>query len=371
MRSGSFLLGVYDLLLKYHGNYYHDNRTKARKGDCIERDGRLYLSLRTKRQILLNNIYGVDIDAQAVEVCQLSLYLKLLQDETEASARQTQMDFFHEAKMKKLLPDLSMNILCGNSLVGRDILTAQLFPRDEELKLNSMNFEDAFPEVMKRGGFDALVGNPPYVRIQTMRESSPASVNYLARHYRSAAKGNYDIYVAFIEAGLTRLNNGGKLGFIVPHKCFNAKYGKALRSVIADGQHLAHVVPFGDQQVFEGATTYTCLLFLDKSAAPECRILRVGDLNKWRVHMTHNAVSTTQGAIPAEKITGAQWNFVVGKGATLFERLASMPAKLRDVATGVLLAFRQARIPFFYSRSSKRAEKVQLPLSLLNLARRS
>ncbi len=66
--SGSFLLGVYDLLLRYHGNYYNDNPSKARKGDCVERDGKLYLSLRKKREILLNNIYGVDIDAQAVEV---------------------------------------------------------------------------------------------------------------------------------------------------------------------------------------------------------------------------------------------------------------------------------------------------------------
>ena len=64
--------------------------------------------------------------------------------------------------MKKLLPDLSKNIVCGNSLIGRDILEGQLFASDEERKLNPMNFEDAFPEVMKRGGFDAIVGNPPY-----------------------------------------------------------------------------------------------------------------------------------------------------------------------------------------------------------------
>ena len=87
--SGSFLLGVYDLLLRHHGNYYNSlpkaDRTRAvKQGDCIDREGKLYLSLRTKREILLNNIYGVDIDAQAVEVAQLSLYLKLLEEETTA-----------------------------------------------------------------------------------------------------------------------------------------------------------------------------------------------------------------------------------------------------------------------------------------------
>jgi type I restriction-modification system DNA methylase subunit len=75
--SGSFLLGAFDLLLDYHDRYYNANPGKARKRDCISRDGKLYLSLRKKREILLNNIYGVDIDAQAVEVCQLSLYLNL------------------------------------------------------------------------------------------------------------------------------------------------------------------------------------------------------------------------------------------------------------------------------------------------------
>ena len=91
--SGSFLLGVFDLLLNYHGQYYNDNPTKARKGDCITQDGKLYLSLRKKRDILLNNIYGADIDAQAVEVCQLSLYLRLLKEETTGSAHQYQLEF--------------------------------------------------------------------------------------------------------------------------------------------------------------------------------------------------------------------------------------------------------------------------------------
>src|SRR5207245_1463115 len=109
--------------LTYHGNYYNANPKKARKGDCIERDGKLYLSLRKKREILLNSIYGVDIDAQAVEVCQLSLYLKLLKDETTVSAHQYLLDFEKQA----LLPSLANNIVCGNSLIGRDIVEGQLF----------------------------------------------------------------------------------------------------------------------------------------------------------------------------------------------------------------------------------------------------
>ncbi len=146
--SGSFLLGVYDELLRRHTSYYNRNkrtRAEALRAGCIEReDGSLALSLVNKREILLNNIFGVDIDAQAVEVAQLSLFLKLLEDETPATARQ-QMTLKHA-----LLPNLNDNIKCGNSLVGYDILDGHLFEPTEERRLNPMDFAQAFPKVMRR-----------------------------------------------------------------------------------------------------------------------------------------------------------------------------------------------------------------------------
>jgi type I restriction-modification system DNA methylase subunit len=325
--SGSFLLGVFDLLLNYHGHYYNDNPGKARKGDCVKRDGKLYLSLRKKREILLNNIYGVDIDAQAVEVCQLSLYLKLLEEETEASTHQYLLDFEHIARLKKLLPDLSKNIVCGNSLIGTDILDGQLFATDKEKKLNAMNFEDAFPEVMKRGGFDAIVGNPPYVRIQTMQETSPVSVEYLARHFRAATKGNYDIYVVFAERALSLLNTQGKLGYILPHKFFNSQYGAPLRQVLSQSQYVSHVVHFGAQQVFAGATTYTCLLFLDKAGCAKCWYVKATDLNEWQ-----KGNGAEEGNIPSDRFKDKAWSFTVGRHSWLCERFHNMPVKLGDVA---------------------------------------
>ena len=220
--SGSFLLGVFDLLLTYHGRYYNENPGKDRKGDCINRAGKLYLSLRKKREILLNNIYGVDIDAQAVEVCQLSLYLKLLQEETEASTHQYLLDFAHTARMRKLLPDLSKNIVCGNSLIGSDILDGQLFPTEEELRLNPMEFGDAFPQVMQRGGFDAIVGNPPYDVMEKDRSESSwphtALTEYVRiKHaYRAALGGKLNLFRFFIVQSLALLRDSGRLGMIVP-----------------------------------------------------------------------------------------------------------------------------------------------------------
>lgn len=175
--SGSFLLGVYDCLLDYHEHWYNEHRDEAKKvlhqpasggarkgkgkkeehGDVIEIDSSFHLTLRKRTEILLNNIYGVDIDHQAVEVAQLSLYLKLLEKETAASRSEFQLEF-HET----LLPSLTKNIVCGNSLIGTDISSTELFEPIEERKLNPMDYEQRFPEIMKRGGFDAIVGNPPY-----------------------------------------------------------------------------------------------------------------------------------------------------------------------------------------------------------------
>ncbi|HEX9918281.1 MAG TPA: DNA methyltransferase, partial [Pyrinomonadaceae bacterium] len=195
--SGSFLLGVFDELLRHHTAYFNRNKTtraEGRRAGCVESaDGTLRLSLRQKKAILTANIYGVDLDAQAVEVAQLSLFLRLLEDETTASARGHQLEF-----RETMLPDLRNNIKHGNSLIGWDI-GGGLFGDEEERKLYPMDFEQAFPEVMQRGGFDAIVGNPPYIRIQTLQETTPHSVDYFKRKYVAASKGNYDIYVVFIE----------------------------------------------------------------------------------------------------------------------------------------------------------------------------
>jgi hypothetical protein len=324
--SGSFLLGVYDLLLRYLTHWYNRskaNREKGRRAGCIEdEDGRLRLSLRQKSGVLLDNIYGVDVDPQAVEVAQLSLYLKLLEDETPASARNYQQSF-----KAALLPSLSQNIVCGNSLIGHDVIGGNLFGREEERKLSPMSFEDAFPDVMRSGGFDAIVSNPPYVRIQTMQETSPLAVDYYRRRYKTASKGNYDIYVIFVERALGLLNSGGQLGYILPHKFFNAKYGESLRRLLANGKHLSQVVHFGDQQVFEGATTYTCLLFLNKAATKEFHFTAASSLSAWR---TGSASRT--GVIPASKVTPGEWNFNIGEGAAVFEKLSQMPIRLGNVA---------------------------------------
>lgn len=328
--SGSFLLSIYDYLLQYEGLYYNANPEKVRPGDCITREGKLYLSLHRKREILLKNIFGVDVDPQAVEVAQLSLCLRLLKDETPYTARQYQLEFLQGARVQRILPDLSRNVVSGNSVVEPDILQQTLFTGDAERRLNPISLIEVFPTVLKgkTGGFDAIVGNPPYIRIQTLQETTPQAIEYLSRKYLSARKGSYDLYVVFVERALSLLKSpSGRMGYILPHKFFNSQYGESLRALLAAGAHVQCVVHFGHNQVFEGATTYTCLLFLAKGRAETFEFNRVDDLLQWQA----SGAAATR-VLPAKTLGPGEWNIAVGRDAELFERLNGLQTKLGDVA---------------------------------------
>ena len=359
-----------DLLLKYHGHYYNQNPDKARKGDCIEHDGKLYLSLHKKREILLNNIYGVDIDAQAVEVCQLSLYLKLLQEETTASAHQYLLEFAHAAQMKKLLPDLSKNIVCGNSLIGTDILDGQLFASEEERKLNPMDFEDAFPNIFKRrsgmvrekpdeysvaqsigreggrriyptvpenwGGFDAIVGNPPYIRMEEFK----AIKDYLKAHYVMHDERS-DFYAYFIEREHNLLNARGRFGMIVSNKFLRANYGKKLRGFLAQRTKVERIVDFAGLPVFKGATVRTIILLtsLDTQAqnatqySPPLNIRKFADLESGLLSVGEAIADITYEVSPTA-LTQPVWSFAKADVDDLIGKLKSRCQQLADYCDG-------------------------------------
>jgi hypothetical protein len=331
--SGSFLIGAYQYLLDWQRDrYIEDSPEKWAKGRnaalCQVLRGEWRLTTAERKRILLNNIYGVDIDPQAVEVTKLSLLLKVLEGENEQTLA-NQMRLFHE----RALPDLGSNIKCGNSLIGSDFYDNQqlsFFDDEERYRINVFDWEKEFPEIFKEGGFDAVIGNPPYVRIQALKEWAPLEVEFYKTCYTSASKGNYDIYVIFVEKGLSLLNIKGRLGFILPHKFFNAQYGEPLRSLLSNGNHISDIIHFGDRQVFAGATTYTCLLFLDKAGTKSVQFKKVEDLDLWRSNG-----KGTEGKIPSSTITSSEWNFTVGRGAALLEKLKQMPVKLEHVTSRI------------------------------------
>ncbi|MFQ3597814.1 MAG: N-6 DNA methylase [Chloroherpetonaceae bacterium] len=251
--SGSFLIEVYEQLLDYHKRYYLQHPDRVKKGDTEIRNGETQLSLKKRREILLNNIYGCDIDYQATEVTQLSLYLKLLEDATTGDAHQFSL------LKEKILPDLKHNIICGNSLIGTDILDGSLFEPDEERKLNPMNFEDAFPTVMKRGGFDAIVGNPPWVDIKGMPS---VQVDYFFKQY-SSTENRMNIYATFIEKAFRVLRKGEKedntyFAYITPNSYLTQSSYRKLRELILKNYKIGKLVRLPDN-VFKGVKAETLI----------------------------------------------------------------------------------------------------------------
>ena len=326
--SGSFLTGAYQYLLDWHLNYYREHPTSYRN-NRRETPAGVILTTAEKRRILLNNIFGVDLDQNAVEVSKLSLLLKMLENEDESAATGRQTIMF--AAGGRILPDLSDNIKWGNSLIGSDFYSGKqmdLFDDEQVLKVKPFDWDSkttGFGDIMANGGFDAVIGNPPYIRIQTMKETAPETVPFYKRNYVSASKGNYDIYVVFVERGLQLLNSEGLLGFILPHKFFNAKYGQPLRGLLANGKHLKKIVHFGAEQVF-AATTYTCLLFLKQSGQSELEFIKAHDLDAWITSET-----SVSGTVSDVRVSSDEWNFVVGNGSNLFYRFADLYPKLGDL----------------------------------------
>ncbi|MDD5143643.1 N-6 DNA methylase [Methanoregula sp.] len=357
--SGSFLIGAYQFLLDWHRDWYIANlvpvfidkksvtdpavlallpeptpRGKKKltqvelpvykagtTGDATRSRSDWRLTTAEKKRILLNTIYGVDIDQAAVEVTKLSLLLKVLEEENEENIDK-QLKLFAE----RALPSLHENIKCGNSLIGTDIITPEM-PAEEVKRINPFDWDREFADVMKAGGFDAVIGNPPYIRIQMLKEWAPTEVEFYKKKFLTAGKGNYDIYVVFVEKGRSLLTKNGLLGYILPHKFFTAQYGEALRTLISKDNSLKEIVHFGHQQIFTGATTYTCLLFLKNCQNTAFHFVKVDDIETWK-----NTGSAVDGNLPSDKVGAADWNLVVGSGNSLFEKLKEMDFIFKRIA---------------------------------------
>jgi predicted type IV restriction endonuclease len=226
--SGSFLIGAYQYLLDWHRDrYVEDGAEKHQKVLYQGPGGEWRLTIEEKKRILTNNIYGVDIDPQAVEVTKLSLLLKVLEGETDETL-ESQLRLFAE----RALPDLDDNIKCGNSLIGPDFYEDDqmaLLDEEEHYRINVFDWKSAFPKVFSGDdpGFDTVIGNPPYLRIQGLQEYYGPQIGYFLRHYQSAVK-RFDLYLLFAERGFDLLAKNGRLGFICPHKFVNSDFGSGL-----------------------------------------------------------------------------------------------------------------------------------------------
>jgi len=222
--SGSFLIGAYQYLLDWHRNRYLEDGADDKWPKQLYQGpgGEWRLTIDEKKRILLNNIYGVDIDPQAVEVTKLSLLLKVLEGETDQTL-ESQLRLFQE----RALPDLDNNIKCGNSLIGYDFYDtdqASFLDNEEMERVNIFDWKYSFPQAFsgEKPGFDGVIGNPPYDVMEKERGAASWPHSALTAYvrmrpeYRGALGGKLNLFRFFVTRSLALLREGGRFGMILP-----------------------------------------------------------------------------------------------------------------------------------------------------------
>ena len=189
-----------------------------------------------ENSILENNLYGVDINEESVEIARLALWLRT-------------------AKPHRKLNSLNNNIKCGNSLISDPAIAGD----------KAFNWQAEFPQVFAKGGFDIVIGNPPYVNAIELKKSySDVEYDYLKQNY-STAKGTVDLYIYFFERGLNITKPNGFLAYITPNRYLSASYGKALRDLILEKYSFCQLIDYSDKKVFEDASTYPVITILQNN----------------------------------------------------------------------------------------------------------
>lgn len=314
--SGSFLIAIYDLLLRYHRDWYNKHPKKADKEGCVERDdGHWHLSLRQKREILLNNIYGVDIDHQAFEVAQLSLYLKLLEEETTASAKQYQFEF-----TETLLPSMDNNIKQGNSLIASDF---SMIPEDL-VRVRAFDWQIQFPAIMKEGGFDSIVGNPPWGAL-----FDEPQLAYLREKHHEIIVRMIDSFMYFVHESIELLRENGAFGMILPDVLLYQTDSRKLREFLADKTSLTFICNMGD--VFKHVTRPSCITMSIKKTIPNHNVL-VADFSSFSKEQKPDRLieSSSYTKLPQSeliKIPGCLFTTTVAANFMLWERVNRCPSK--------------------------------------------
>lgn len=316
--SGVFLIESFDLLLNKYLEFY----IKEKKFNHLRKDdsGDYFLTLNARKEILLNNIFGIDIDEHAVEVAKFSLLLKVIEDVPSAELDVALLN------KEKVLPSLSSNIICGNSLIGDsyfEFRKTNSIASSELASIKPLNIKEKFKNVFdNNNGFGIVLGNPPYIKIQKMVEYSPLEVDYYKSNYCNfiSSKGNnFDKYMLFVERALEIVNEEGIIGFILPNKFITTKAGKPLRKLLSHNKYLMKLVHFGENQIFAGkATTYTALLFLNKKGQDPFSYNKVEDLKKWK-----NLEEVKYRDISLETLGDESWSFLNEEEKELFGNLGN------------------------------------------------
>ena len=322
--SGSFLISAFQYLLEWHRDRYIEEGPERHRRELVQvSKGTWVLGIEEKKRILMNNIFGVDIDEQAVEVTKLSLLLKVLEGES-AQTLGSQLALFHQ----RVLPNLASNIRCGNSLVGTDWYGGEAthIDTDTEIQINPFDWKTEFG-----GPFDAVVGNPPYVSLQSGFISGDLQ-KYLADKYKAYDRIT-DYFALFVERAQSLLKRSGMFGMILPSTLLGNVSFANLRKLLLDGSAILEIVQLGDG-VFRDAVVPTCIV-----------VTRKGSPSGNKIEVVNNVVSLERREFDRTKVPQGNFkrerNFAFNISAT--PAMDSVIAKMNASSTplGTLLNIKE------------------------------
>ncbi|HOR83018.1 MAG TPA: TaqI-like C-terminal specificity domain-containing protein [Bacteroidales bacterium] len=251
--SGSFLIGAYGYLLDYHQKWYTENqKDKMYQADWYKtKDGEIKVCLEKRGDILINNIFGVDIDKEATEVSIMSLYLKMLDGGFDKGEKDL---FFVKGS---ILPDMLKNIRCGNSLITTDYFSDKLDFNVQEMKeIKPFDWNKMYEDVFTKNGFDCVIGNPPYGA-----DLLPITRDYLRNKYPSYDK-DLNSFVLFVEMSLKILKKGGMFSFIIPKNIIKTDDYENIRKNILKNYNINYI--YDCKNCFEKVTTEMIILVCSK-----------------------------------------------------------------------------------------------------------
>ena len=319
--SGAFLITALRYLLD-EWNAVQELRKQVSK-DYKTRDGENDALI---RDILRDNLYGVDINPASVEITKLALWL-------------------HTARGDKPLSSLDDHIRDGNSLIGNNFYDGLApYTEEEKERINAFDWQQAFPGVFEKGGFDAVIGNPPYVKLQNFKKVHEDMARFLrdgaanGDKFASTQTGNFDLFLPFIEKGIDLLNEHGRLGYIAPNVWTMNEYGQGLRESIEAGRHLYGWIDFQSYQVFDEATTYTSLQFFSKQPNDTIKVAFLPDGT-----LGEDPWGGNDSTLSYEQLTfGDRWLMTTGADRELINKMISKHStfgsseKIQAISQGII-----------------------------------
>ena len=285
--SGAFLNAALQFLMAEHKRL-DEMEAKVAGSAIVFQD--------VENSILENNLFGVDINEESVGIAQLALWLRT-------------------AKPHRKLNTLNQNIKCGNSLISDPAVAGD----------KAFDWQKEFPQVFEKGGFDVVIGNPPYVRIQGIKSTQEQESRFYESNYKSA-KGRYDLYILFIEQALKLIKETGVASYILPHNFMTGNLGAGIRELLFQNHCLEKIVHFGSYLVFEEALTYTCIIKMSQHN----NIVRYASINPKDLNTNIVFESIDYSELGKEK-----WNITDLSSQNVLKKISSVNSHVYDFFSNV------------------------------------